>query len=87
MICWIKTRATKAFRTNNERAVDLFDRPRQFRWAPDSREKFSATLQTTETTRLISDFENSDLEQTVDINEAVSKFVVILETAAKQSLQ
>ena len=46
-----------------------------------------AALQTTEVTRLISDVENSDLEQTADINEAVSKFVIILETAAKQSLQ
>lgn len=44
-------------------------------------------MQTTEVTRLISDFENSDLEQTVDINEAVSKFVVGQETAAKKSLQ
>ena len=51
------------------------------------REKFLAPLQTTEVTRLISDFEKSDLQQAVDINEAVSKFVVILETAAKQSLQ
>ena len=44
-------------------------------------------MQTTEVTRLISDFENSDLEQTVDINKTVLKFVVRLETAAKQYLQ
>lgn len=42
-----------------------------------TRETFLAALQTIEVTRLISDFENSDLEQTVDINETVSKFVVI----------
>ena len=47
------------------------------------REKFLVPLQTTELTRFISDFEKSDLQQAVDINEAVSKFVVILETAAK----
>ena len=67
--------------------MDLFDLPKQFRCAPDSRKQFLAALQTIEVTRLISDFENSDLEQTVDINEAVSKFVVILESAPKQSLQ
>ena len=32
------------------------------------REKFLAPLQTTEVTRLISDFEKSDLQQAVDIN-------------------
>ena len=87
IICWIKIRAPKAFTANNECTVDLFDLPRQFRWAPDSRKKFLAALQTTEVTRLISDFENSDLEQTVDINKTVLKFVVRLETAAKQYLQ
>ena len=100
IICWIKIRATKAVTTNNECTEDLFDLPRQIkilslesgahllnRWAPDSRKKILAAMQTTEVTRLISDFENSDLEQTVDINEAVSKFVVGQETAAKKSLQ
>ena len=52
-----------------------------------TRETFLAALQTIEVTRLISDFENSDLEQTVDISETVSKFVVILESGPKQSLQ
>ena len=43
-MCWIKIRTTNAFRTNNECTVDLFDLPKQFRWAPDSRENFLAAL-------------------------------------------
>ena len=35
IICSIKIRATNTFKRNNESTVDLFDQPRQFRWAPD----------------------------------------------------
>ena len=66
---------------------NLFRLPRQFKWNPDSKEKFISALQSNEVQRMILEFENMNLAEIGDINEAVDKFSKIIEAAAKKSLQ
>lgn len=73
---------------NNDNSCEgeLFSLPRQFKWTKDSKDSFTAALQSDKIKQLIRDFELLNCDRIGDVNEIVNKFMNILETAAKHSL-
>ena len=87
LVSWIKVKDSLTLKENTKPTETLFNLPRQFKWNPDSKEKFISALQSTEVQNMISVFEKENLTQIGDINKAVDKFTRIIDAAAKKSLQ
>jgi len=87
LVSWIKVESPPTLDENTKPMENLFRLPRQFKWNPDSKEKFTSALRSKEVQHMILEFENMNLAEIGDINEAVDKFLKIIEAAAKKSLQ
>ena len=87
LVSWIKVKDSLTLKENTKPTETLFNLPRQYKWNPDSKEKFISALQSTEVQNMISVFEKENLTQIGDINKAVDKFTKIIDAAAKKSLQ
>ena len=86
LVGWFKiNKTTIKSPTNNSQ--ELFNLQKQFKWSQESKQKFTAALQSSESKEMISDFENTDLETLKDVDMAVNELVKILDFAARESLQ
>ena len=83
LVSWIKVESPATLDENTKPMENLFRIPRQFKWNPDSKEKFISALQSNEVQRMILEFQNKNLAEIGDINEALDKFSKIIEAAAK----
>ena len=87
LISWIKVNTPLVYDDNETQEEELFGLPSQFKWNETSKEKFISALQSTDVSQMIFEFGLLNLEEIGDVNESVDKFVKIIETAAKKSLQ